>query len=180
MRRTLFFLFLLGFTFSACLFIYKNRKTYVSFDDVSAVKYGDLAQNQGVRNDFIRVIKDKKWGIARKKNGEVMLPLEFENIDEFYEGYAVVKKDDLYGAINENFELVIKPEWMEMRQFHLGYAVVYANNGKAGVIDVNGKVIIKPLYYDYISSFDDNFVAFAENYKDGKKVLLDIKGNIVK
>ncbi len=75
--------------------------------------------------------------------------------------------------------MIIKPEWNYISQFHLGYATIIAKNGKSGVIDVNGNVIIKPLYYDYISSFDNNFVAIAKNIKDNKEVLIDIKGNVI-
>ncbi len=179
MRKFLFALILSGFVFIAFLFIYNQRKTYVSFNEVAAIEYNPLAHNQNV-GEFIRVVKDNKWGVAKRKNGEVVLDTVYDLISDFYEGYATIVKDGKYGVIDENFHIVIKPKWKKIGSFHLGYAVVSGDNDKAGVIDVTGRVVIKPLYYDYITPFDHNLVAVATNYKDNKTVAIDVNGNVLK
>ncbi|MCR5506357.1 MAG: WG repeat-containing protein [bacterium] len=180
MRKTLFAFGLLALAVVAFVFIRNSKKEFVSFNDVASIDYNEYGHNQNVKNEFVRIVRDNKWGIAKKRNGEVILPVEYDYVDNFYEGYAIVKKDGYYGAVDEKFNIVIEPKWKYMKPFHLGYSVIAGNNDKAGVIDVNGKIVIAPLYYDYISSFDDNFVARAENFKDKKTVAIDLKGNVVK
>ncbi|MBR1544389.1 MAG: WG repeat-containing protein [Alphaproteobacteria bacterium] len=180
MRKTLYIFGLLALAVIAFIFVKNSKKEFISFSDVTSVVYNDRGHNKNVEDEFVRVVKDNKWGVAKKKNGELVIPMEYDYIDNFYEGYAVVKKDEDYGTVDEKFNIVIQPKWKNISPFHLGYAVVVAPNGKSGVIDVNGKVIIAPLYYDYISLFDNNFVARAENFKDKKAVAIDLKGNIVK
>ena len=178
MRKTLLSFLVLAAALGVFLLISYQKKEFVSLKNVTVVPYGNVAHNQNM-GEIVRFAKDGKWGVAKKHNGEVLIKPEYEDIDNFYEGYAVIKKDDKYGAVDEQFNIVIEPTWDYMSQFHLGYAVVMAKNKKFGVIDVNGKIIIKPLYYDYISSFDDNFVANAKNIKDGKDVLIDLRGNVI-
>ena len=179
MRKTLCTFFISSLVLVAFLFVAYTKRERVSFKDVVAVKYDEYAHNQNV-DKAIRVMKDGKWGVAKKKNGELLLDMKYDFVDNFYEGYAIIKENDLYGAIDEDFNIVVNPIWTYMSPFHLGYSIVTAKNGKSGVIDVNGKIIIKPLYYDYISPFDDNFVARARNFKDNKEVAIDLKGNVVK
>lgn len=180
MRKILYVFGLLSLFLIGFFFISNQKKEFISFRDVSPIEYDDRGQNQNVKDSFVRITVNGKWGVAKKKNGELLLKPEYDYIDNFYEGYAIVQKNEKYGVIDEKFNMVIRPEWEYISPFHLGYAMVRAKNQKSGVIDVNGKIIIKPLYYDYISQFDNDFLAIAKNNKDNKKVLIDLKGNVVK
>ncbi|MDR2098703.1 MAG: hypothetical protein LBO78_01600, partial [Rickettsiales bacterium] len=48
------------------------------------------------------------------------------------------------------------------------------------IVDNKGVEIVKPDYFDDITQFDVNNQARAVNYKDNVRVLLDMKGRIVK
>ncbi len=179
MRKTLYTLGILAIILAVFTFITHKKKEYVSLDDVYVVKYTSLAENQN--EDAVRVIKDDKWGIVNKKTGEILLNIEYDNIDEFYYGLAVIQKDGKYGLMDLKFNIVVEPKWNYINPFYnYTYTTVNAKNGKAGVIDRKGNIIIKPLYYDYISSFNNDLVALAKNIKDNKNVIIDIKGNVVR
>lgn len=59
----------------------------------------------------------------------------------------VVKKDGLYGAINELGKMVVEAKYEDMRNFSHGLAAV-CKDDKWGYIDVDGSQIIDYLYYD--------------------------------
>ena len=179
MRKTLYTFGILAIALAVFIFVTHKKKEYVSLNDVYVVKY--TYERYGKNKNATRVIRNDKWGIVDTRNGEVLLNIEYDLIDEFYNDLAVIKKDDKYGIIDTKFNVVVEPKWEYINPFdNFSYTTITAKNGKAGVIDRKGNVIIRPLYYDYISSFNSNLVALAKNIKDNKNVIIDIKGNIIK
>lgn len=179
MRKTLYTLGFLAIALVLFIFITHKKKEYVSLDDVYVVKYDSYKNEQN--ENAMRVIKDDKWGIVNVKNGEILLNIEYDFIDGFYNGLAVIKKDNKYGIIDSKLNVIVEPKWEYINPFYsYSYTTVTAKNEKAGVIDRKGNVIIKPLYYDYISAFNDELLALAKNIKDEKNVIIDIKGNVVR
>ena len=57
----------------------------------------------------------------------------------------IVKKDNLYGVVNELGETVIEPSFKSMRRFSNGFAAV-CKDDKWGYIDYDGNQIIDFLY----------------------------------
>ncbi len=179
MRKILYTFGILAITLVIFICTTYKKKEYVSLDDVYVVKY-DFHKNEQNKN-AMHVIKDDKWGIVNVKNGEILLNIEYDFIDGFYNGLAIIKKDDKYGLIDSKLNVIVEPKWKYINPFYsYSYTTITAKNGKAGVIDRKGNVVIKPLYYDYISAFNDDLVALAKNIKDGKNVIIDIKGNVVR
>ena len=109
-----------------------------------------------------------------------MLKPKYEFISDYQNGLAKIKIDGKYGLIDENINIVYAPKWKSVEDFHNGYAVVVADNGKAGIINANGEIVLKPLYYDAIDSVNSSLLTRAENFKDHKNVLIDVYGNIKK
>ena len=92
-------------------------------------------------------------------------PLEFL---EFNEGLTITfkKVDKIYkfGFIDKQFKIVISPKYDYASRFKGGYALV-SLNGKWGVINKKGKVVIPFKYSKYIHLLpNEKFIVFESNY----------------
>ena len=109
--------------------------------------------------------KNKNWEETLKKFDKQIRNLEhqklswhdfrrissYEEISEYSEGLAVVKRDGYYGYINENYEEVIECKYDEAHDFKNRIALV-KENGYYGYIDKQGKEVIS-CKYDEIFDF---------------------------
>jgi hypothetical protein len=92
----------------------------------------------------------------------------FDEVGEFNEGLAPVRKDKLWGFIDTEGNVVIQPQFAERMlytpKFSSGICRVYdIETGSAGFIDKSGKFVIPYKYYA-VSDFNGDF---AVNYEPG-------------
>ena len=118
------------------------------------------------------------WGIIDLSNN-VIADFIYFDIGCFSNGLAPVRMDLYNGAyINESGKIVFCPQFSMVYDFSDGVAcVVDKVNGKAGVIDMQGKYIIEPKYNSLrpckgglFETKDDNQNFFYIN-KNGEKIL---------
>ncbi len=65
-----------------------------------------------------------KWGYINR-TGKTLIPFQFDDADNFYEGFAAVKQDNLWGFINPKGKWVIAPKYEKLIQpFQNGKALV--------------------------------------------------------
>jgi len=111
------------------------------------------------------------------KTGELAIPVEYSQANDFSEGLACVSKNNWpiykYGYIDTSGKMVIPFEYDMAYPFKEGLAVVSKGgewtqdgyiNGKYGYIDKTGKIVV-PLEYDSAESFNEGFAVVS---KDGK------------
>ena len=67
--------------------------------------------------------------------------LEFDYVDNFKKGFAVVKEDDKWGYINTKGEQIIEYEFNDVHSFNKGLATVQ-KDGKWGYINTKGYPVI--------------------------------------
>jgi WG containing repeat len=67
----------------------------------------------------------------------LVVPPKYEEVCDFSEGFAVVKRGDAYGFINLQGEEVIAPKYSYASSFEAGFALV-RKNGMKFYIDGNG------------------------------------------
>ena len=77
------------------------------------------------------------WG-AIDCSGNVIIPFEYEALDNFSEGFSKIEKDFKYGFINKSNQVIIPFNYDDAREFHEGLAVVKKGEGW-GFVDTNGK-----------------------------------------
>ena len=96
---------------------------------------------------------------------ELISGYEWQNVKNFSEGFAAVKKDGLWGFINVEGDLAIDYSYTAVMRFSVGLcAVQYRNNGKWGFIDPDGNFSINP-EYSLASVFSEGFAAVKQgNY----------------
>lgn len=180
MRKILYVIITLAVVMLGVFFVKENGKN-VSLHTNRKV---DLKQFEYVNKDdntdgIVRIYKNGKWGVA-DKDGNLIADVNYDTVDNFYEGRAIVSENGKYGFIDLDSNIIVKPKYMFAYPFVNGYAVIQGENEKYGAIDKQGNLVIEPLYYDYISSFDINGYAKAMNFADGKNVAIDINGEIIK
>lgn len=66
---------------------------------------------------------------------------------------------------------------ISISEFYNGLARFKTYDGKYGYMDVNGKVVIEPIYTSAQIDFDENVALVS---KDGTEMLIDRKGNVIK
>ncbi len=112
-----------------------------------------------------------------KKSNKVMDSFNVDtdvDANGFSEGLALVEKDDKYGFINKDNEVVIPLIYDQALWFSEGLAVV-KKNGKYGFINKQGEEVI-PLQYTIADNFGQGL---ALTYKDGKFNLINKQDEIV-
>lgn len=117
----------------------------------------------------------KGYGII-DKNGNFLLPMKYDYIGGFSEGLSLVRPDffeDRVYYIDKTGKKVLEIEG-NSGDFKEGLAYII-KNGKYGVIDKTGKVVI-PIIYDYVKDFNDGL---AYVWKDDKIGYIDKNGNEV-
>ena len=132
-----------------------------------------------VNYDYITAKHDGRWGILGW-DGSVLLPFEYLEPVCFYEGLAAVLSEERqeYSFIDITGKVVLGPfevppkpaiEYSGLSRrgfitdkimFYDGYAKFY-EDGKYGIIDHSGKVII-PAVYDFITCMNGGMAMFVE------------------
>jgi hypothetical protein len=86
-----------------------------------------------------------KWG-AMDTTGKVVIPMKWESLLEFENGYGIGKLKNQFYIINfrTGKETVLNDQIIEMKPFHEGLAPCKFKNGKEGFIDTSANIVIKP------------------------------------
>lgn len=85
------------------------------------------------------LIKGQKlghYGIISKEN-KIIVPFDYQSIEDFINGRAKAKKNDKWGFINEEGIIIIPFEYSEIGEFKDNKAIAI-KNGFKGIIDING------------------------------------------
>ena len=118
----------------------------ISYESRSIWKEGALA----VRG------KDKKISFY-KKDGSLISRAAYDQVSDFENGMAIVKRGATYGYLSLDGREV-KPVYQEARFFEDGLAAV-KEKGRWGVIDMTGRYIVSPIYKDTGAAFQEGRLA---------------------
>lgn len=124
----------------------------ISYESRSIWKEGALA----VRG------RDKKISFY-KKDGSLISGAAYDQVSDFENGMAIVKRGATYGYLSLNGREV-KPVYQEARFFEDGLAAV-KEKGRWGVIDMTGRYVVSPIYKDTGAAFQEGRLA-VKNQKN--------------
>ena len=122
-----------------------------------------------IGNGYSVVIKKIKknsfrYGIADSDNN-VVLPIEYDRIDDESDNLLEVKKGKKYGFVDKEGKIVIPVEYENAFDFCEDLAPV-KKEGKWGFINKNNEMVI-PFKYDDASCFQDDFAVVNKEGKYG-------------
>jgi len=132
-------------------------------------------------NDSLSVYcTENKRGYFNAYTGEIAIPAQYRRAWVFSEGVAAVQKNGMIGFIDRTGKTVIDFKYpfhgnpLSDFVFEHGKCIVADTTGKCGIIDKNGKWIIKP-DYENISAFEE----YAIVSKAGVRMQMSYDGRII-
>jgi hypothetical protein len=154
--------------------------------EILVEKTFDESFRYGVNKEYIKVKKQKKWGIALFETLEVVIPIIYDSIENWADSkpqYIIVVKDEIFSIINLSNKEQIGQNYnnINLRSKNDKYAVVTLQN-KKGIIDIDGEIIIQPIYDNCQILFNENFLltegsslrlSNANNEFIGEKIIAD-------
>lgn len=133
----------------------------------------------------INLHTQQKAQIAVDKNAA---KISFDQISDFSEGLASVRKGNVWGFIDENGKVVVEPQYhavVDNPRFMNGLALVIkpGDEGLRGFIDKTGKVAIPFKYYMAMHFYDDITTTYSPAASDGSSQLkwsiIDKEGKVL-
>lgn len=159
----------------------KGKKGILKNDGIWLIEpiYNDI---NTLITDFFIVDKGGKAGILSRKGEVMMLPGDFTKVEPYENLWKVYKNDKtgLYDLSNKT--LLVKPEFSDVKSpinTTKGILYPFANNGKWGFLNAEGKVVVKPKYSSFLTlnnpssivlseSTSPNYIYFPGNKKEQK------------
>ncbi len=164
--------------FSGGVYIY-NTKGQLLSDDTSKYEIPEDVELVVESGDDLPVVGCYFYrnGLTRVYNSEgesVMLTVDCKEI-EYPTGFQVVAysdgavllkqsrdgKEDLYGYMSAEGDWISNPDYIAARPFYEGLAAVCGADGKWGMIDTEGNVVI-PMLFDSVSDCQDGVILAYE------------------
>jgi len=137
------------------------------------------------KNGIAIVQKGKKYGHCIKKTKEIITPIIYDDVGEFYSyDRARVEKDGKEGHVDRNGKVTTPLIYDSVAsEFKEGLAQV-KKDGKTGCVNLNGKLVI-PLQFDEIGEFYNGTAVITKElghaYAHWQRFygLIDKKGKVI-
>lgn len=155
----------------------KGKAGYVSSTgkEILPCKYDAVSPFE---NGLGKVRKGDEWGVV-DTNGKFVIPIKYKSI--IAEGNIFKVKDGKkYGLIGRNGKVLLKPDYTAIYPFNSkGLAIIvkggkmsrlesnnkpYISNGKLGIINASGQILIKPKY-TIIKDYNQNMKGIKSYYE---------------
>lgn len=135
-----------------------KENKYLPYDDVGYF-------NEGLAS-FCNYDEEQNFCGFLDRNGEVVIPAQYESVTYFYEGLAGVSVDGKWGYIDRRGQMVIQPQYDEVAIPIKDGVIQVMKNDKWGYIDKTGKELVA-LQYDDINNFGEGLAHVRQNGQYG-------------
>lgn len=153
--------------------VFKKESTYYIYLYGILVFQNDKVEQIGdITEGFICARKGSLWGIV-DFNSNIIIPFSYEGISGFKTGVAIIKKNNLYGAINIKNEMILTPIYdsLYVEECHFRARL----KDKWGIIDLSGLHVI-PFSYKKLFEISEGLIGAVQNDKIG---FLDLTNKVV-
>ncbi|MDE6258750.1 MAG: WG repeat-containing protein [Muribaculaceae bacterium] len=101
--------------------------------------------------------------------GEVVVKPEYEESSDFYDGRAVVKKNDTYYIINKQGEILLrlKKDWVPLGGISYGVVPIKDANDHILFVNEKGEVDRCPAKVKVINGYNDKYYIFSDGESTG-------------
>jgi hypothetical protein len=116
---------------------------------------------------------------ALNRDGSVAVAPQYDWVDKFYEGRALVRLNGLYGYIDAAGRVIAEPQYETAGSYSSGLAEVSVD-GKSGLIDLEGRVVLEPRFARAHPDTADAFwVNDGHRHYDGRPGIAELLGREV-
>ena len=162
-----------------CGFINKAGEFFITQKDWFDYSYGDFHEGLcWIQNRIWFNENEDKYGFI-DKTGNVVIDFQYDQVEDFHDGLAIVKIDGKEGMIDKTGSIVIKPEYDFLGYFHDSIACFenhFGHSANIGYINKSGQIILNPQYYEYIGRINSGMIIVE---KDGKCGFVNKDGEMV-
>lgn len=139
------------------------------------------SNDENLKDEVFIINVNGKEGML-SKDGKIILPFEYENINFHYNNFFTIKKQDKYGIINSKGEIIQTPQFDRIQ----GQMVL--QNKKIGILQPNLQSFLLPIEFDaftkysYQKRMENGQLKFLPLYKvqkNNQEGLMDSNGEIV-
>ena len=114
-----------------------------------------------VTNNIIRVNSSREI-LLDKSGNHFPLPVGYD-LESYSDGMILLSRNGMYGFMDYTGEWIAQPVYTDAEPFSEGLAVLTLSDGRCGMIDTDGNIVL-PFGYSYISSCSDGIiVAYSES-----------------
>jgi hypothetical protein len=110
--------------------------------------------------EFAIIKKNGKWGVLNDRGQTLISPIYDSQISWNNQGIAYVSKSNKYGAIDKTGKTIIPFNYCDLGQ--VNEDVIFCQDGKWGIMDLNQNFTIKPEYDDFFY-FKDGYACVKQN-----------------
>jgi calcineurin-like phosphoesterase len=148
-----------------------GRERHLSYDGTILPNTLPVSVNKATqvfheREGLRGIHKDGKFGFVDAK-GKLSIANRYDSIQDFNEGLAPIKLIGKWGFINTRDEIVVQPNYQWVSGFHNGICIAQQRNGKFGVIDPKGQVILN-FKYDELRLLPNKKLELVLSTKKGR------------
>ena len=114
--------------------------------------------------------KPIKYGIIDTLGREI-LPMQYDNIDWFYQGYSLIEQNGKYGLIDSTGKFktpFVYDSMVYVKDFYI------VGKAKKGILTFDGREIVPPIYQEIFATDIEN--GYFKAQKDGKWGFMHISG----
>lgn len=132
------------------------------------IKPYQMVSRWGRNESSIMLVDNARYGLLDSM-GEILLPMEYDEIRAYGHNVYRLKKDGLESLVDQDFKTIIPFKFKKVNRYYNPYKELYIvqdKNGKEGMIDSSGSFMIKP-EYDDIRPIRDNkgYIVVDQNKK---------------
>lgn len=117
--------------------------------------YDDI---QKLNSKYLSVCRNGKcgvreWSDTRHSYNHLVVPMEWDFIEEIASEEFKVKRNAQYGVVNSQNELLIPVEMDDIFRVNPTYCYAYLKNGLYGLINISFKIVTEPIF-TYVDGID--------------------------
>jgi uncharacterized protein (TIGR02145 family) len=147
-------------------FIYDKIEVYNNdfFKVVKGDKEAFISPDGSIRDQLLVVNQDNKYGFS-DENGNLIIPSDFDEVQEFKYGFAPAKKDGKWGYILPTGHFFINNKFEDARPILFYRLAPVKENGKWGFIDLYGKYKVEPQFDSIMMKDNYSYFLYRKNCK---------------
>lgn len=140
-----------------------NKYGLINFDgkEILAANYDSIYALSGIEKSVI-VEKDGKKGLVSTSMGEVIIPVEYQEItsltNSYEDGYIIKNDENKLGIISPDKTTTLESKYDEIRNVTGNNYYVVAENGTLEVVNKKGEVILNSGFETIEEINADNFI----------------------